>query len=422
MANRSPFDDALAQLSRADGVRKFPEEFMMLMRHPKREIRVAIPVRMDDGAVRVFEGYRVQCNDARGPFKGGVRFHRDTDIDEVRALALWMAVKCAVVDIPMGGGKGGVTVDPSTLSKGELERLSRGWVRALVDVIGPKKDVPAPDVNTTPEIMAWMADEYALLTGDRSGAVITGKPVDKGGSLGRSRATAQGGYHVFEELARKLGLPERCRVAIQGFGNAGGTAADIWSKHGHRVIAVSGSKGGIIADGGLDVAAVAAYAESRGSVVGFPGARPISNEELLAAECDLLIPAALEGQIRADNAAKVRASVILELANGPTTPEADDILLGRGVRVIPDILANAGGVTVSTFEWEQNMRRERWSETQVAARLEAVMRAQARVVHARASALGTDMRRAAFVVALERIASAMGYAPAPAEARAAIAA
>ncbi len=408
MMKKSPFENALAQLARADAVRRFPEEFMARMRHPKREIRVTIPVRMDDGKERLFEGYRVQCDDARGPFKGGVRFHQDTDIEEVRALALWMAIKCAVVDIPMGGGKGGVTVDPSTLSKGELERLSRGWVRALADVIGPRKDVPAPDVNTTPEIMAWMADEYARITGDRSGAVITGKPVDRGGSLGRSRATAQGGFHVFESLAPRLGLPPRCRVVIQGFGNAGGTAADIWSGAGHAVIAVSGSKGGIMDEAGLDVAAVAAYAKANGTVVGFPGAKAVSNEELLALPCDLLVPAALENQIREDNAGRVRASVVLELANGPTTPEADDILLERGVRVIPDILANAGGVTVSTFEWEQNLKGERWTEAEVAARLEAVMRGQADVVFARSLALGTDMRRAAFVVALERIAAAMG--------------
>lgn len=422
MPKKSPFDHALAQLSRADAVRRFPEEFMRRIRVPQREIRVSIPVRMDDGTERLFEGYRVQCNDARGPFKGGVRFHQDTDIDEVRALALWMAIKCAVVDIPMGGGKGGVTVDPSTLSKGELERLSRGWVRALVDVIGPRKDVPAPDVNTTPEIMAWMADEYAVLTGDRSGAVITGKPVDKGGSLGRARATAQGGFHVFEALAPRLGLPARCRVAIQGFGNAGGTAAEIWSKAGHQVIAVSGSKGGIMAEEGLDVAAVAAYAKANGTVVGFPGATPVTNDDLLALPCDLLIPAALEGQIREDNAGRVRASVILELANGPTTPEADDILLGRGVSVIPDILANAGGVTVSTFEWEQNLKGERWSEAEVAAKLEAVMRTQAGAVFVRAERLGTDMRRAAFVVALERIAAAMGLAPAEASRQRALAA
>jgi glutamate dehydrogenase/leucine dehydrogenase len=409
MSQINPFENALRQIARADAVRPFSSAFLDVLRRPKREIRFAIPVLMDDGTQRIFEGYRVQHNDARGPFKGGIRYHQDTDIDEVRALALWMTMKCALAGLPMGGGKGGVTVDPKSLSKGELERLSRGFVRALADVLGPQKDVPAPDVNTTPEIMAWMADEYAQITGDASGAVITGKPVGKGGSEGRGKATALGGFYVFETLRTKLALPERCHVAIQGFGNAGRHAAELWQEAGHRIVALSDSRGGIIAEDGLDVAAVGMHKDATGSVTGFPGARTVTNEAVLETECDLLIPAALENQLRKDNAARVRASVVLELANGPTTPEADDILFASGVHVVPDILANAGGVTVSTFEWEQNLKGERWSEEEVLMRLATVMRGQAETVWSRAGQLGTDMRRASFIVALERLAVAMSH-------------
>ena len=402
----NPFENALLQLSRANAAKAFPAELVERLTHPNREIRVSIPVRMDDGSLRVFEGYRVEHSNARGPYKGGIRFHQDTDISEVKALALWMTMKCAVAGIPMGGGKGGVTVDPKTLSKGELERLSRGWVRALSDVLGPKKDVPAPDVNTTPEIMAWMSDEFGKITGDTSGAVITGKPLDKGGSEGRGTATAQGGFYVFEALREKLGLPEKCRVVIQGFGNAGDHAADLWTKAGHAVIAVSDSKGAIVSDAGLDIDAVTAHKKATGSVVGMTGTRTITNDELLALECDLLIPAALENQIRADNAASIKAKAVMELANGPTTPEADDALFARGVAVVPDILFNAGGVTVSTFEWEQNLKGEHWSEADVFAKLKIIMDREANQIYATAQSLNTDLRRAAFVVALGRLAEA----------------
>lgn len=403
----NPFENALLQLSRANAAKPFPADLIERLTHPNREIRVSIPVRMDDGSLRVFEGYRVEHNNARGPYKGGIRFHRDTDIHEVKALALWMTMKCAVAGIPMGGGKGGVTVDPKTLSKGELERLSRGWVRALSDVLGPQKDVPAPDVNTTPEIMAWMADEFGKITGDTSGAVITGKPLDKGGSEGRGTATAQGGFYVFDALREKLGLPEKCRVVIQGFGNAGDHAADLWTKAGHSVIAVSDSKGAIVSDVGLDIDVVTAHKKATGSVVGMAGTRTVSNDELLALECDLLIPAALENQIRADNVSTIRAKAIMELANGPTTPEADDALFARGVAVVPDILFNAGGVTVSTFEWEQNLKGEHWTEADVFAKLKTIMEREANEIFATAQSLGTDLRRAAFVVALGRLEEAM---------------
>lgn len=403
----NPFENALLQLTRANAAKAFSPELIERLKAPNREIRVSIPVRMDDGSLRVFEGYRVEHNNARGPYKGGIRYHQDTDINEVKALALWMTMKCAVAGIPMGGGKGGVTVNPKELSKGELERLSRGWVRALSDVLGPQKDVPAPDVNTTPEIMAWMADEFGKITGDTSGAMITGKPLDKGGSEGRGTATAQGGFYVFDALREKLGLPEKCRVVIQGFGNAGDHAAALWAGAGHAVIAVSDSRGAIVSESGLDIAAVTAHKKATGSVVGFSGTRPATNDELLALECDLIIPAALENQIRADNVASIRAKAIMELANGPTTPEADDALFARGVAVVPDILFNAGGVTVSTFEWEQNLKGEHWTEAEVFERLKTIMDREANEIFATAQSLRTDLRRAAFVVALGRLEDAM---------------
>ncbi|MBI4437836.1 Glu/Leu/Phe/Val dehydrogenase [Candidatus Uhrbacteria bacterium] len=403
----TPFEHAMHQLARAASLASFSQDFLERVAHPNRQIRVSIPVKMDDGSLKVYEGYRVQFNNARGPYKGGIRYHQETDIEEVKALAFWMALKCAVVNIPMGGGKGGVNVDPKGLSKRELEALSRGWMRALVDVVGPQKDVPAPDVNTTPEIMAWMADEFGKATGDTSGAVITGKPLEAGGSEGRGTATAQGGFYVFEALRERLGLPASCRVAIHGFGNAGEHAADIWSKAGRKVVAVSDSKACVRNDDGLDVVALARHKKATGSVGGFVGATTLAPEEVLYVPCDLLIPAALENQIRADNVARIQAKAILELANGPTTPEADDALFARGVPVVPDILANSGGVTVSTFEWEQNLKGEHWSEADVFEKLKAIMVREADGIFVRAQSLQSDLRRAAFVVALERIESAM---------------
>lgn len=397
------FQNAQNQLNRAAAVRAIPAWLRERLMAPDRELRVSLPVVMDDGSTRIFQGYRVQYNNARGPYKGGIRYHQDTDIDEVKALALWMTLKCAVANIPMGGGKGGVTVDPKTLSAGELERLSRRWMRALADVVGPRKDVPAPDVNTTPAIMAWMADEYAQITGDTSGAVITGKPLDKGGSEGRGTATAQGGFYVFEALRAELGLPEKCRVVIQGFGNAGAHAAEIWSRAGHEVIAVSDSKGAIVSEQALSIAELSAYKKEHGSVIGFPGTREISQAELLEVACDVLIPAALENQIDANVASRVQAKVVLELANGPTTPEGDDALFARGIYVIPDILANSGGVTVSTYEWEQNLKQEHWTEADVFTRLQTSMRQEALAILGLSRELKTDLRRAAFLLALERL-------------------
>lgn len=399
---QNPFDNALSQVNRAAALTHFDPEFLELMRHPQRQVRVSIPVRMDDGKLNVYEGYRVQHNNWRGPYKGGIRYHQDTNIDEVKALALWMAIKCAVANIPMGGGKGGVTVNPKELSVAELERLTRGWVRGMKSLIGPQVDVPAPDVNTTPQMMDWIANEFG------NPAVVTGKTIAAGGSEGRGTATAQGGFYVLEALREKLFLdPESSTVVIQGFGNAGQHFASLCHRHGYRVIAVSDSSGGIHNEAGLDIPALVAHKESTGRVADFAGARNVSNEELLALPCGLLVPAALENVITAQNANAIAAKVVLELANGPTTPEADDILFARRVNVIPDVLANSGGVTVSYFEWDQNLRSEHWSESQVFEKLKPMMESAAQLIWEKHDALKTDLRRAAFVVALERLQAAM---------------
>ncbi len=361
----NPFQNAMSQLDRATKVKTFSPDFLKLLANPNREIRISIPVVMDDNSIQIFEGYRVQYNNARGPYKGGIRFHQDTDINEVKALAFWMALKCAVANIPMGGGKGGITVDPKKLSKNELEKLSRGWIKLMAPVIGPQIDVPAPDVNTTPEIMAWMVDEYSKITGDTTNAVITGKPIAIGGSEGRGPATGLGGFYVFDVVKNKLNLPESCNVVIQGFGNVGGNAAEILESHGHKIIAISDSRGAILKEDGISIKELNEYKKTNGQIAGFPGSKNITNDELLEIECDVLIPAALENQITDKNAKNIKTKLIVELANGPTTPEADDILFARGIPVVPDILANAGGVTVSTFEWEQNIKKEHWTEIDV---------------------------------------------------------
>ncbi len=399
----NPFQNAMLQLDRATKVKQFPKEFLSRLHQPNREVRIAIPITMDDGSLSIFEGYRVQYNNARGPYKGGIRYHQDTDISEVKALAFWMALKCAIANIPMGGGKGGITVDPKKLSKGELERLSRGWIKLMAPVIGPKVDVPAPDVNTTPEIMSWMVDEYSRITGDKTNAVITGKPIEVGGSEGRGPATGLGGFYVFDVIRKKMAMPDSCKVVIQGFGNVGGNAAQILSDHGHKIIALSDSKGAILKEDGIDIKLLNEYKKENGQISGFPGSKIITNEELLLLECDVLVPAALENQITESNAKDIKAKLILELANGPTTPEGDDILYSRNIPVIPDILANAGGVTVSTFEWEQNLKGEHWTEADVFTKLQKIMEEETEIIFNKSSELKTDIRRAAFIVALERI-------------------
>ena len=403
----NPFANALKQLDRAAAVAYIHPDTLKRVREAEREVRVSIPLKKDDGTLEIFEGYRVQHSSARGPYKGGIRFHPETNMDEVRALALWMSMKCAVADIPMGGGKGGITVDPKTLSKGELERLARGWVQKLFPLLGPRVDVPAPDVNTTGEIMSWMADEYQKITGDKTNATFTGKPLEKGGSEGRVQATGMGGFYAFDALKEQLGIKEGARIAIQGMGNVGGNAAKIFSEHGYKIVAMSDSKSGIVHSKGLDVAAVLAYKEKHRTLEGFPDAKKVTNEAILELPAEVLIPAALENQITADNASNIEARLVLELANGPTTPEADDVLFSRGVAVVPDILANAGGVVVSTFEWEQNLKGEHWSEKEVLDKLKLLMETQSRTVYERAKVLKTDLRRAAFVIALERISAAL---------------
>jgi glutamate dehydrogenase/leucine dehydrogenase len=403
----NPFENALSQLARAVKVRGFDEKFLSRLHQPEREVRIAIPVQMDDGSLKIFEGYRVQYNNARGPYKGGIRYHQDTDIKEVKALAFWMTLKCAVANIPMGGGKGGITVEPKALSHGELERLSRGWVRLMYPVLGPQKDVPAPDVNTTPEIMKWMNDEYMKLSHEKTLATFTGKPIEHGGSEGRGRATGLGGFYVFDSLRKKMAMPDSCTVVVQGFGNVGGNAASILEEHGHKVIAISDSKGAIVKEDGINIKDLEKFKKESGAIRGFPGSRDITNEELLILPCDVLIPAALENQLTDKNAHDIKATLILELANGPTTPEADDILYSRNIPVVPDILANAGGVTVSTFEWEQNLKDEHWTESAVYKKLEEIMEKETDLIYTRSIELNTDLRRAAFIVALERIENAI---------------
>ena len=403
----NPYQNAMTQLEKVSKIKNFGDEFIQRLQQPNRDIRFSIPVKMDNGAIKIFEGYRVEYNNALGPYKGGIRYHPETEINEVKALAFLMTIKCAVAGIPMGGGKGGITVDPKKLSKGELERLSRGWVKQLADVLGPHKDVPAPDVNTTPEIMAWMADEFEKITGDKTRATFTGKPVDKGGSEGRGAATGLGGFYVFDTLREKINLPKKCKVAIQGFGNVGANAAHVFAENGHQVIAVSDSKSAIWNETGLDLNKVEAYKKDTGALKDFPGAKNITNAELLELPCDLLIPAAFENVITRDNAEKVRAGAILELANGPITPEGDEILFQKGIPVIPDVLANSGGVTVSYFEWEQNLKNEHWSEKEVFAKLKPMLEDATEKIFEKSQKLKTYLRLGAFILALERIQAKM---------------
>ncbi len=400
---QNPYANALAQLARANNVSPVSKRLLKRLESPEREINISIPVVMDSGEEKIFHGYRVQYNSIRGPYKGGIRYHEETNIDEVKALAFWMTLKCAIANIPMGGGKGGITVNPKELSKTELENLSRGWVRGLYDAIGPKKDVPAPDVNTTPEIMDWMSDEYEKLTGEKTRATFTGKPLGKGGSEGRSAATGLGGFFAWDALRESMGLPNSCTVAIQGFGNVGSFAAETFENNGHKIVALADSKSAIYNEDGISLKDALEWKKENGALAGMPNTVSISAEALLELPVDVLIPAALENQITDENAARIQAKCVLELANGPTTPEADDVLLSKGIPVIPDILANAGGVTVSTYEWEQNLKGEHWSEEEVNKKLEDNQRLQSKTVYEKSKSLNTDMRRAAFLLAMERI-------------------
>jgi glutamate dehydrogenase (NAD(P)+) len=402
----NPFEVAQRQLDMAAEILKLDPGVHALLREPMRELHVSLPVRMDDGTVKVFKGFRVQYNDARGPAKGGIRFHPDETIDTVRALAAWMTWKCAVVDIPLGGGKGGVICNPKEMSQGELERLSRAYIRQVGRIIGPEKDVPAPDVYTNPQIMAWMVDEYSALQGYNVPGVITGKPIPMGGSQGRGDATARGGIFCIREAAKVLGVDLKgAPTAIQGYGNAGLFAHKLSEEMlGVKVVAVSDSKGGIYDPRGLSLKKVSAYKDETGSVVGFPGAKTITNDELLGLDVVLLIPAALEGVITEKNAGLVRAKILAELANGPTTPEADDILFKNGVYVIPDFLCNAGGVTVSYFEGVQNAYNYYWEIEEVHEKLDKKMTAAFHAVDQMAKKHKVHNRLGAYLVSVARVA------------------
>ncbi|MCB9798978.1 Glu/Leu/Phe/Val dehydrogenase [Candidatus Nomurabacteria bacterium] len=417
----NPFENALKQLDTAAAVMNLDRDKHEILKHPDRVLHVSIPVKMDNGSVQVFKGFRSQYNNALGVYKGGIRYHWDVSEDEVKALSFWMAIKCAAVNIPLGGGKGGVIVNPKELSEGELERLSRGYVQKVWRNIGSDKDVPAPDVYTTPQIMGWMRSEYEKLVGYEDPGVITGKPIDQGGSEGRSFSTAQGGVYVTRQLSEKLGKkPEDTTVAIQGFGNAGSYMALILYKLGYKIVAVSDSQGGVFRQAGIDPEKAVALKQSGGLLgcycVGsvcdlengeLGDCQAISNEDLLELDVDTLVPAALENVITKENANNIRAKAIVELANGPTTPEADKILHEKGVVVVPDVLANAGGVTVSYFEWDQNVKGEHWSEKEVLERLEKIMVGAFDEIWQAKEKYGVDMRTAAFVKALERIAGKM---------------
>jgi glutamate dehydrogenase (NAD(P)+) len=412
MSELNPFKIAQAQLEEAAKIMDLDPSVHELLRWPLREFHVTLPVRMDDGIVKVFHAFRVQYNDARGPTKGGLRFHPEETIDTVRALAAWMTWKTAVVDIPLGGGKGGIICNPKEMSLGELERLSRAYIRAIGHYIGEETDVPAPDVYTTPQIMAWMMDEYSVMRGYNVPGVITGKPLPLGGSAGRGDATARGGMYTIREAAKILGIDlSKATVAIQGYGNAGQFAHKLVVElFGAKVVAVSDSKGGVYDGHGLDFDKVLEWKQQEGTVVTYQcceETKKISNDELLELDVDILIPAALENQIGAWNAGKIKAKVVAELANGPTTPDADEILHKNGVYIIPDFLCNAGGVTVSYFEQVQNAYDFYWEEDEVHEKLDKKMTSAFHAVHKAADKYGVHNRMGAYIVSVARVAEAM---------------
>jgi len=386
-----------------------PEDLVEILRHPKRELTVSIPVKMDSGTYRVFTGYRVHHNIARGPAKGGLRFHPQVTPEEIRELAALMTWKCAVVNIPYGGAKGGVVCDPSVMSKGEIERLTRRFVSELSIILGPDRDIPAPDVNTSEQVMAWILDTYSMTVGHSMLGVVTGKPIAVGGSLGRREATSRGVFSALHEAMAEVfpGKPAgEIRVAIQGFGNVGSNLARILHEEGFQLIALSDVHGGIRSDSGIDVPAALDYSAARGSIAGMPGCEEIDNQQLLAGPCDILVPAALGGQITERNARHVQAKLVVEAANAPITVEADEILRSRGVVVIPDILANAGGVVVSYFEWVQGLASYFWTEQMVNSRLEEIMRGAYCSVRNIADTQRCDLRTAAYLLAVGRVAEA----------------
>jgi glutamate dehydrogenase (NAD(P)+) len=394
------FDIAAEYLKLDPGLRQ-------ILRTPKRIFEVSIPTKMDNGQIKVFAGYRVQHNIARGPAKGGIRYHPSVTLDEVKALAAWMTWKTATVNIPYGGGKGGVICDPKRMSKSELERMTRRYASEIFPIIGPERDIPAPDVYTDSQTMAWIMDTYSMTQGYSALGVVTGKPVSIGGSLGRNEATARGCLYVVEEACRVKKMSLRgASVAVQGFGNAGSIAAKLFAEKKARVVAISDSRGGVFNSRGIDPLKAARYKERSGTVVGMPGTSRISNDDLLTMKCDILIPAALENVITLNNADQIKAKIVAEAANGPTTPHADEVLARKGILLLPDILSNAGGVTVSYFEWAQDLQGFFWSEQEVNAKLETVMKRAFLEVHESARKHRTHMRTGAYCLAVGRVAEA----------------
>jgi glutamate dehydrogenase (NAD(P)+) len=399
------FEVAVQQFNVAADVLGLEESMRQILTHCQREITVNFPVEMDDGSVRVITGHRVQHNSGPGPTKGGIRYHQDVTLSEVKALAMLMTWKCAVVGLPYGGAKGGVTVNPKLLSQNELQNLTRRYISDIGPFIGPHQDIPAPDMNTNAQTMAWIMDTYSMHMGYSVPGVVTGKPLTLGGSEGRAEATGTGLVFAIEEAAKAIGLPlEGSTCVVQGFGNVGSVAAEQMARRGSRAIAISDWQGGVYAPGGLDVAALKRFVEETGSVVDFPGAEAITNEELLELPCDVLIPAAIECQIHGGNANRIRARMVAEGANGPTMPEADEILFDRGILVLPDIFANAGGVTVSYFEWVQSLQWFPWTLEEVNERLQQIMQRSFATVYAAAQEHGVNMRTAALAQAIDRVA------------------
>ena len=407
MDNINPFEIAMRNFDTAADELGLDENMRNRIKHPARALIVSIPVRMDDGRVRRFEGYKVQHSTMRGPAKGGVRYHPQVNLDEVKALATWMTWKCAISGIPYGGGKGGICCNPKEMSPAELERMTRRYIIEIMPIIGPEKDIPAPDVYTNAQTMAWMMDTFSMNMGYTVPGIVTGKPLEIGGSLGRESATARGTVYTVEKGAKYIGLDlSKATCAVQGFGNAGSIAARLISELGTKVIAVSDSQGGIFNSKGLDISAVEQHKKETGSVIGFAGAKDISNEDLLTIDCDVLIPAALENAITEKNAADVKAKIIAEAANGPTTPEADEILEKKNVFIIPDILANAGGVTVSYFEWVQNVQHLFWKEEEINERLRTIMDNAFKAVVEYKEKYNVYMRIAANMLGINRVAHA----------------
>ncbi len=407
-STQTPYEVALKQLKIAAELLELEPWIHETLKKPKRAIVVSVPVKMDDGSIRIFEGCRVQHMDACGPFKGGIRYHPDVNLEEVKALAMWMTWKCALVEIPYGGAKGGVAVNPKELSMGELERLTRRYTAMLLDFIGPYRDVPAPDVNTGPQTMAWILDTYSQFKGYLVPEVVTGKPIYLGGSEGRNEATARGVMYCVREAAKDHGLKMKgLEIVIQGYGKVGWNAARLLQEQGCKIIGVSDSTGGIYNKDGINPIKVYQHKKQTGSVLGSKEGKDITNKELLELKCDVLIPAALENQINEKNAGNINASIIVEGANGPTTPKADKILLEKRIYVVPDILANSGGVTVSYFEWVQNLHREHWPKREVEVKLEEKMVRSYRNVREASIKYGIDMRKAALVLAVGRVAESL---------------